>query len=77
MGALLLILQLLPTVLQTVIAVERALRGQPGAVKKAVVMSAVTAAGAKQEEATAVNILVDALVGTLNKTEVFQEVTKK
>jgi hypothetical protein len=71
-----LILQLLPYVLQAVVAVEQALPNASGTTKKAVVMSTVDAAtqAGTQVSPDAVKALaaaVDSLVAVLNQSSVF------
>jgi hypothetical protein len=78
MNWLSLIIKFFPVVLQTVIAVENALHGQPGATKKAVVMDIITA-GAKQAQTIPndtvqdIGTLVDNVVGALNSSKVFNK----
>ena len=70
----------LPVVLQGVTAVEATIKGASGATKKQVVMDVITnvaAAGEKIPEAHVQQIsgLVDAVVGTLNKSGGFTSST--
>ena len=75
-----LLLAYLPVVLQAVTAVEATIKDAPGASKKQVVMDVITdiaSAGEKIPEAHVQQIsgLVDAVVGTLNKSGVFTSST--
>lgn len=77
MKFLLLALQYLPHVLAGVLAVENSLASTKGQNKKAVVLSAITAAeqvGASVPElhVQVVSKLIDGVVSTLNATGVFQ-----
>ena len=77
MSILVLVLQILPYILQAVQAVEAALPGQPGAAKKAVVMSALEAAGKSgqavpESHVKAISAAVDAVVGSLNAAGVLK-----
>jgi len=72
MRFLVLALQLLPSIIDAVQAVEVAIQGASGADKKAVVMSAVESAaqaGGKipEDHVQAVSLLVDNVVAKLNK----------
>ena len=74
------LLPYLPVVLQTVTAVEAAIKDAPGASKKQVAMDIITtvaAAGEKFPEAHVQQIsgLVDVVVGSLNKSGVFASPT--
>jgi len=68
------ILMYLPHVLEGVIAVEKVMKGAPGAAKKQIIMDAISA-GAQaakdipESHVQAVSTLVDAVVGTLNSTK--------
>ncbi|HYT08993.1 MAG TPA: hypothetical protein VEL77_15215 [Rugosimonospora sp.] len=71
MNIVVLILQILPYILQAVQAIEAALPGQPGSVKKTVLMSALEAAGhagqaIPEAHVKAVSAAVDAVVGSLS-----------
>lgn len=77
-----LVLTYLPTVLSTVVAVEGVAKGLnvPGANKKQVVLDIITA-GAKGAEAipedhvSGIGSLIDAIVGTFNKSGIFTKST--
>lgn len=64
---ILFILQLLPTILQTVKSVQEALPAATGADRKALVMDIVTSVPAKDDEVKAVSNVVDKVVTHLNK----------
>jgi len=70
------ILSYLPGVLAGVVAVEGAIKGAPGATKKAVVMSAIGAAAKAGENipethVQAISGMIDTIVTTLNQSGVF------
>jgi hypothetical protein len=78
MKYLMLALKYLPFVLAGVQAVENSLAGQPGATKKAAVLSAIAAAGAVGEQVPedhvkVISALIDSVVGTLNTSGVFKK----
>lgn len=64
---LIFILQLLPTILQAVKAVEEALPLATGADKKALVMAAAADSPATTDETSMLSKLVDTVVTSLNK----------
>ncbi len=73
MNWLTLVIKYLPFVIQGVMAVEAALKGAPGATKKAVVMAAVQAGAAAGEAVPEAHVagiskLVDSTVSALNAT---------
>lgn len=70
------ILSILPGVLQSIMAVEAAIGAGKGQTKKAVVMSAITAAAQAGEQIAvpqiqAVSATIDAVVAGLNKSGLF------
>jgi hypothetical protein len=82
MNILVVILQILPYILQVVQAIEAALPGQPGAVKKTVLMNALNAATQaghpiSEAEAKAVSGVVDSVVSDLNTLGIFKHAVAK
>ena len=80
MNFLTLFLKYFPYVLQGVVAVEQAIGSQPGATKKQVVMSAVTAAASvgqtvDEQHVQVVSKLIDSTVTALNQAGVFGKPT--
>jgi hypothetical protein len=80
MNWLTLILTYLPTVLQGVVAVEAALKGAPGVVKKQVILNAIQAGAATaekipQQDVAGIGALIDNVVGTLNASGLFTKTT--
>lgn len=78
MNKLSIALQYLPYILSSVKGVEQVLGDQPGAVKKQLVMSAITAACKVGEQVPEVHVqvvsyLIDVVVQTLNTTGVFAQ----
>jgi hypothetical protein len=68
----------LPFVLAGVIAVEQAIGSQPGATKKAVVLSSIDAAAkvgeqVPQTQVQGISALIDSVVAVLNSTGVFSK----
>ncbi len=75
-----LLLGYLPVVLQAVTAVEATIKDAPGASKKQVVMDIITTVAAAGEKFPDTHVqqisgLVDVVVGTLNKSGVFESRT--
>jgi hypothetical protein len=80
MSALLIAFQFLPYILTAVTAVEQAMSNQPGATKKAMILSAIAAATQVGEQVPESHVkvisgLIDSVVASLNASGIFQHNT--